>query len=165
MAVIYSDYSRARIGHFFGLSGWQAATLAVSVVPVFVAVNAAAWAAAGLFAAGWVLVVVVVVTPVRGRSVTNWAVASAGYAIARAAGWTRFTPAAVLGAAGDLAGRRDRVVADGVDRLFHDRAIEFADHHAIALGDHHVAIVEEDDPAGVLQHARDIRGHKGLAVA
>ena len=102
MAVIYSDYSRARIGHFFGLSGWQATALAVSVVPVFVAVNAAAWAAAGLFAAGWVLVVVVVVTPVRGRSVTNWAVASAGYAIARAAGWTRFTPAAALGAAGDL---------------------------------------------------------------
>ena len=30
MAVIYADYSRARIGHFFGLSGWQAATLAVT---------------------------------------------------------------------------------------------------------------------------------------
>mgnify|MGYP003299233009 CR=1 FL=1 len=39
MAVIYSDYSHARIGHFFGLSGWQAATLAVSAIPVFVAYN------------------------------------------------------------------------------------------------------------------------------
>ena len=28
MVVIYSDYSRARIGHFFGLSGWQLAVVA-----------------------------------------------------------------------------------------------------------------------------------------
>ena len=102
MAVIYSDYSRARIGHFFGLSGWQATTLAVTATPVFIAVNAGAWAAAALLAAGWVLVTLVVVTPVRGRSVTNWAVASAGFALARAAGWARFTPAAAIGTAGDL---------------------------------------------------------------
>lgn len=102
MAVIYSDYSRARIGHFFGLSGWQAATLAVAAIPVFVAVNAAAWVPAALLAAGWVLVVLVVLTPVRGRSVTNWAMASAGFALARATGWTRFTPAAATGTAGDL---------------------------------------------------------------
>ena len=34
MAVIYSDYSRARIGHFFGLSGWQLAVVALSLMPV-----------------------------------------------------------------------------------------------------------------------------------
>jgi hypothetical protein len=66
MAVIYADYSRARIGHFFGLSGWQLAVVAVTAMPVFVAVNAAAWVTAALLAAGWVLVVLVVVTPVRG---------------------------------------------------------------------------------------------------
>ena len=31
MGVIYTDYSRARIGWFFGLSGWQLATVALSV--------------------------------------------------------------------------------------------------------------------------------------
>ena len=31
MGVIYSDYSRARIGHFFGLSGWQLATVALTL--------------------------------------------------------------------------------------------------------------------------------------
>ena len=28
MVVIYCDYSRARIGYFFGLSGWQLAVVA-----------------------------------------------------------------------------------------------------------------------------------------
>ena len=32
--VIYSDYSRARIGHFFGLSGWQLAVVTLSLMPV-----------------------------------------------------------------------------------------------------------------------------------
>ena len=76
MVVIYSDYSRARIGHFFGLSGWQLAVVTLSLMPVFVAVNAGAWVPAAGFTLAWALVVVVTVTPVRGRSATNWAATS-----------------------------------------------------------------------------------------
>ena len=56
MVVIYSDYSRARIGHFFGLSGWQLAVVTLSLMPVFVAVNAGAWVPAAGFALAWALV-------------------------------------------------------------------------------------------------------------
>ena len=102
MAVIYSDYSRARIGWFFGLSGWQLATVALTSLPVFWAIQRAAWAAAGVFLALWGLLLVVTVTPVRGRSATGWLAASAAFTIGRLTGWTRFRSRAVTGQAGDL---------------------------------------------------------------
>ena len=102
MAVIYSDYSRARIGHFFGLSGWQLAVVALSLMPVFVSVNAGAWLPAAVLTLAWGLVVVVTVTPVRGRSATNWAATSLAFAVGAVAGWTRFRSRAAVGAAADL---------------------------------------------------------------
>ena len=39
MTVIYSDYTRARIGWFFGLSGPQLATVALSSLPMFWAIQ------------------------------------------------------------------------------------------------------------------------------
>ena len=39
MVTIYGDYSRDKIGWFFGLSGWQLATLAAAVMPVFWAIQ------------------------------------------------------------------------------------------------------------------------------
>ena len=102
MVVIYSDYSRARIGHFFGLSGWQLAVVTLSLMPVFVAVNAGAWVPAAGFALAWALVVVVTVTPVRGRSATNWAATSVAFAIGTLTGWTRFRSRAAAGSAAEL---------------------------------------------------------------
>ena len=103
MVVIYCDYSRARIGHFFGLSGWQLAVVTLSLMPVFVSVNAAAWLPAAVFTLTWGVVVVVTVTPVRGRSATNWAATSLAFAIGALAGWTRFRSRAAVGAPADLA--------------------------------------------------------------
>ena len=43
--AVYSDYAKDRIGWFFGLTGWQLGTLAVTSLPVF-------WGSAAVLAAG-----------------------------------------------------------------------------------------------------------------
>ena len=102
MATIYRDYSRDKIGWFFGMSGWALATVAASVLPVFWALQHGAWLSAALFAGLWVLVLVVSVVPVRGRSATGWAVAATAFAVGALTGWTRFASLASTGAAEDL---------------------------------------------------------------
>ena len=106
MATIYGDYSRDKIGWFFGLSGWQLATLAAAVMPVFWAIQRGEWLSAVLFAGLWVLVFVVTVAPVRGRSATGWLAASTAFAIGGLAGWTRFRSRASTGEA-DALGQAD----------------------------------------------------------
>ena len=103
MATIYGDYSRDKIGWFFGLSGWQLATLAATVMPVFWAIQHGAWLSAVLFAGLWALVFVVTVAPVRGRSATGWLAASTAFAIGGLAGWTRFASSASTGKSEALA--------------------------------------------------------------
>lgn len=102
MAVIYSDYSRARIGWFFGLSGWQLVTVALSFLPIAWAMQEGAWASVALFTALWALIMVVTVTPVRGRSATGWVLASLSFAVGGLAGWTRFRAKAATGQADSL---------------------------------------------------------------
>jgi hypothetical protein len=106
MPTVYGDYSRGRIGWFFGLSGAQLGILAVSVLPVFWAVHQTAWLSAALFLVVWGLVAVVTVVPVRGRSATGWLAASTGFAVGGLAGWTRFRSAAAR-PAGSAAGGAD----------------------------------------------------------
>ncbi|WP_298891648.1 SCO6880 family protein [uncultured Serinicoccus sp.] len=101
--TIYGDYSRARIGWFFGLSGWQLGTLSVAVLPVAGAVSRSAWASAGLFLVLWALLAVVVAVPVRGRSVTGWLAATLATAAGGLMGWTRFRARATRGAVRDPA--------------------------------------------------------------
>src|ERR1035437_8431683 len=103
MATIYGDYSRDKIGWFFGLSGWQLATPATTVMPVFWAIQHGAWLSAVLFAGLWVLVFVVTVAAVRGRSATGWLAASTAFAIGGLAGWTRFRSRASTGKSEALA--------------------------------------------------------------
>ena len=71
MSMTYHDYNRDRIGWFFGLSGWQLAVLAATALPVFLCLQRGAWSAALLFTLGWVLVMIITVVPVRGRSATR----------------------------------------------------------------------------------------------
>ncbi|WP_344252347.1 SCO6880 family protein [Terrabacter carboxydivorans] len=102
MGVIYSDYSRARIGWFFGLSGWQLATVALSFLPVAWAMQQTAWTSVALFTLLWAFIVLVTVTPVRGRSATGWILASLSFAVGGLAGWTRFRSKASTGEADSL---------------------------------------------------------------
>ncbi len=98
---VYSEYSRDKIGWFFGLSGWQLGALAAAAMPAFVAVQRGAWAAAVLLAMAWGLVFLVVVVPVRGRSATSWLAATVAFTAGGLAGWTRFRSRAAHGYAGD----------------------------------------------------------------
>lgn len=101
--TIYRDYSRAKIGWFFGLSGWQLAVVSLSALPVFLAIQRQAWVSALIFLTVWTALAVVVIVPVRGRSATGWMVATALYAIGGLAGWTRFRSHAAEGKPQDLA--------------------------------------------------------------
>ncbi len=103
MAVIYSDYAKDRIGWFFGLTGWQLGVLALTSLPAFWAVSAHQWALVGTLAAAWVLLAVLVVVPVRGRSATGWLAATVKYAVGSLTGWTRFRSRAAHGHTDDLA--------------------------------------------------------------
>jgi hypothetical protein len=102
MSMIYSDYNRDRIGWFFGISGWQLALLAGSALPVVVSLQHGAWTAALLFSAVWVLLLVITVVPVRGRSATGWFLASTVFAIGGLARWTRWRSKASTGQIEDL---------------------------------------------------------------
>ena len=55
-ANTYTDYSRDRIGWFFGLTGWQLLTLTVASIPVFWAINTQAWGLAGILAGAWTVI-------------------------------------------------------------------------------------------------------------
>ena len=103
MAVIYSDYSRDKIGWFFGLSGWQLATVTAASLPVFWSIQQAAWLSALVFLGLWAFVLIVTVTPVRGRSLPGWLLATLAHTVGGLAGWTRFTSRAAVGRAGELA--------------------------------------------------------------
>lgn len=100
--TVYSDYSRARIGWFFGLSGLQFAVLAAAVLPVFLCLRSGAWASAAMFAGIWVALVVITVVDVWGRSALGWLTAVLAYSLGGFLGWTSFRSKASRGAVADL---------------------------------------------------------------
>ena len=107
---MFGDYARDRVGWFFGLTGGQLATLAVTVLPMFWAIQAQRWPLAGTLAAAWATVALLVIVPVRGRSATGWLAAVLALLVGRVAGWTRFRAKAATGTAAD----QDHVDLPGV---------------------------------------------------
>lgn len=103
MARTYDDYTRDKIGWFFGLRGWQLGVLAVTATPVFLALQRTAWSSAATFAGLWVLVLVVTAMPVRGRSATGWLLAATATAVGGTARWSVWRSPASRGHAHDLA--------------------------------------------------------------
>ena len=87
MSVEYADYTRDRVGFFFGMTGPQLATVMAAGVPLLLAVGVQRWALAGLCLLGFAAVVVLVVVPVRGRSATQWIGALVAHTIARLQFW------------------------------------------------------------------------------
>ncbi|USQ77794.1 SCO6880 family protein [Ornithinimicrobium cryptoxanthini] len=94
---VYGDYTRGRIGWFFGLTGLQLAVLSVAVLPVAWSVSAQDWLAAALFVVLWGLLFLVLAVPVRGRPMTGWIGATLRLAAGTLAGWTRFRARATRG--------------------------------------------------------------------
>lgn len=98
----YSDYSRDKIGWFFGISGAQLAVIAVGILPVLWAIREGAWLSALGLASIWLVVFVVTVVPVRGRSATGWMLAVTAYALGGLLHWTSFRSRASRGRVDDL---------------------------------------------------------------
>jgi hypothetical protein len=103
MGTIYGDYNKDKIGWFFGLSGWQLAVVGASSLPAFWFLQRGAWTSAVALAGMWVLVLLVTVVPVRGRSVFGWLTASVSFTVGGLTGWTRWRSLASTGRADDLA--------------------------------------------------------------
>ena len=102
MATVYSDYGRDRIGWFFGLTGPQLAMLGTGLFPALWAFHSQQWGPLLGLAAGWALLFVLVVVPIRGRSATGWLTASAAHAIGALFGWTAWRSHASRGQADQL---------------------------------------------------------------
>ena len=101
MATVYSDFSRDRIGWFFGLTGGQLAALSIGLFPVLWAFNTAQWGLLLGLTAGWALLFVLVVVPIRGRSATGWLAASLAHTVGVVFRWTPWRSRASRGQADD----------------------------------------------------------------
>ncbi|MDI9629450.1 MAG: PrgI family protein [Acidobacteriota bacterium] len=101
-ANTYTDYSRDRIGWFFGLSGPQLAILAAASLPVFWALQQQAWGRVLVFLASFAVVFLVTVVSIQGRSAVGWLWASVCYLAASLTGARGFTALAAQGRADDL---------------------------------------------------------------
>ncbi len=97
MRVIYSDYSEDRVGWFFGLRGWQLAVVAGAALPVFGAIQAQRWQLAGELVVLWLVIVVLTVIRVRGRSAVGWLWASGCQLAATVSGARSFVARAAQG--------------------------------------------------------------------
>jgi len=102
MASVYGDYSRDRIGWFFGLSGAQLTILCVGLFPALWAFNARQWGLLLGSAAGGAVLFVLVVVPIRGRSATGWLAAALSHAVGVVFRWTTWRSRAARGQADDL---------------------------------------------------------------
>lgn len=100
--TIYSEFRRDRVGWFFGLTGWQLAVVAVSIIPPVWALNQRRWLLmlACLLAAMFVIILTVV--PIRGRSAVGWLGAVLASGVGAVMGWTRWRSRASRGRVQDL---------------------------------------------------------------
>ena len=48
MSHVYADYTKARIGFFFGLTAWQLAAVTIGCLPVLWNASRGAWVPAGV---------------------------------------------------------------------------------------------------------------------
>jgi hypothetical protein len=102
MSMLYSDYSRDRIGWFFGLSGPKLAVLTVAATPILLAIQTHRWPAALYYTAVFLAVLALTVIRIRGRSSMGWVWGVICFLAAGVTGSRRFTARAVRGMAGEL---------------------------------------------------------------
>jgi hypothetical protein len=101
MATVYGDYTRDRPGMFFGLTAVQLGLLVAAGTPALWALQTQRWAVLAGAALGWVLMLVLVVVPIRGRSATSWLLAAIAYASGVLLRWARWRSRATKGRAGE----------------------------------------------------------------
>lgn len=101
MSRVYADYTRARIGWFFGLTGWQVIVVLAASAPVWLSISAHAWASTAAFALVAGVLVGLTVIPVHGRSALGWLGTWVGFTVGQLAGWSRFAARLATGAGQD----------------------------------------------------------------
>ena len=99
---VFSDYSRDQIGFFFGMSLVELVALAVSGLPVLWAMSRQQWAVMWWFLLVFILVALVTVVKIQGRSSVGWARSMVLFAVAGLRGSRQFTARAARGQADDL---------------------------------------------------------------
>ncbi|HET7475209.1 MAG TPA: SCO6880 family protein [Dermatophilaceae bacterium] len=95
---LYSGWRRERFGPFAGLSGWQAAGLAVAWLPPLAAVGRSHWTGAAQLGTASLVLTALVVVPVRRRPAARWLLDGLLFATGRALGWSAFRPRVATGA-------------------------------------------------------------------
>ena len=98
-ATQYGEYTKDRVGWFFGMTGPQLAVVTISGLPLLLAVGVAQWGLAAACLAGWGAVLALVLLPVRGRTATQWLSGLATHTLGRGLGWSTFAGRASLGEA------------------------------------------------------------------
>lgn len=96
-ATEYGDYTKDRVGWFFGMTGPQLVVVTIAGLPLLLAVGVHAWWPAAASMAGWAAVLALVLIPVRGRSATQWFGALATHTAGRGLGWSAFRGRASVG--------------------------------------------------------------------
>lgn len=101
-ANVYSDYSRDHVGFFFGLSLVELMILAASTLPVLWAISRQAWGSMWWLLLVFVIVALVTIVKIQGRSAVGWAKSTILFMVASLTGARAFTSRAARGQAEDL---------------------------------------------------------------
>ena len=92
---LFGGWTRERFGPFLGLSGQQAAIVAVAIVPLLVAMAQSRWLLLAEFTPVSAVMVATTVVLIRRRPAYRWLVDAIWYAVGRLTRWTSFRAAAV----------------------------------------------------------------------
>lgn len=152
MTTVYSDYSKDRIGWFFGLSASKLVALVVAGAPMVVALRDQRWLLLLGWATAWALLLFLVAVPIAGRSATSWLIAVARSWLGKAFGWTSWRSRAAGG-----------VGVDGADLPGVLTGIEVHDGPPTGPANTRVAIIQ-DHAAGTWAATAAVV-HTGLALA
>ena len=98
-AAAYEGWRRERLGVFAGLTGWQATTVGLLVLPLLVAMGRSRWLQVAELLPLTCVAVALVAVPVRGRSAARWLADVALFHLGRVAGWSSWRSNAATGAA------------------------------------------------------------------
>lgn len=135
MAVVYDEYAKDRTGYFFGLSGPKLILLVGCGIPAVWALSRQQWGLVLALVAGWVLVAMLVLVPIAGRTTLGWLSASLRHSVGRITGWTTFRARAPTGHAEQL----DEVDLPGVlsGITVHEGPPQGVDQRRIVIVQHH----------------------------
>lgn len=99
--IRYGEWSKDRTGWFLGLSGVAWIALAATGLPGLVAMSGHRWGLLMVWLPIWLVLIVLIVVPVRGRPAARWAADSIMRAAGGVMGWTMWQSRAATGVVKD----------------------------------------------------------------